>query len=425
MDAVAVAIMDTAAFQRLRYIRQLGLAHLVYPGATHTRFDHALGVYHLAQRALDILRAGRPVPDHVWHGAHLIPYAALLHDIGHYAFSHALEELEPERIAGDHEEMSARFFESAPLKAALEPLGAGAADEIFRIIRGEGGNALRGLVSGSLDLDKMEYLRRDARFCGVPYGDVDVERLLQGLALLRDPVTGQWEVGLRGKAVSTLESLLFSKYQMFRTVYWHHAVRAATGLYKRIVETAVEAELVSPLELIGPHRRGAALRADPARPRRARSGRGPPLRALAARAARTPAAEAGNRNPRLATRRYDAARVGERRHTGKAALGGRDRYRAGARPGRSDPRFPRQESDVPTGTYWWTGEARWCASGREGMPGLIDLPSLAEELYRTARVLRLFTFERREVTPEWLLEKLAGAGRPEKPNAANPVGIPG
>ena len=252
MDAVAVAIMDTAAFQRLRYIRQLGLAHLVYPGATHTRFDHALGVYHLAVRALGILKAGPPVPDHVWQGGRLIPYAALLHDIGHYAFSHALEELEPERIAGDHQEISARFFESEPLQAALEPLGEGAADEIFRIIMGEGGNALRGLVSGSLDLDKMEYLRRDARFCGVPYGDVDVERLLQGLAVLRDPVTGRWEVGLRGKAVSTLESLLFSKYQMFRTVYWHHGVRAATGLYKRIVETAVEAGLVSPLELVGP-----------------------------------------------------------------------------------------------------------------------------------------------------------------------------
>ena len=196
MDAVAVAIMDTAAFQRLRYIRQLGLAHLVYPGATHTRFDHALGVYHLAVRALGILKAGPPVPDHVWHGARLIPYAALLHDIGHYAFSHALEELEPERIAGDHQEISARFFESDPLKAALEPLGPRVPPtEIYRIIMGEGGNALRGLVSGSLDLDKMEYLRRDARFCGVPYGEVDVERLLQGLALLRDPVTG--EVGSR------------------------------------------------------------------------------------------------------------------------------------------------------------------------------------------------------------------------------------
>ena len=422
MDAVAVAIMDTAAFQRLRYIRQLGLAHLVYPGATHTRFDHALGVYHLAVRALGILKAGPPVPDHVWRGAHLIPYAALLHDIGHYAFSHALEELEPERIAGDHEEMSARFFESAPLKAALEPLGAGAPDEIFRIIKAEGGSALRGLVSGSLDLDKMEYLRRDARFCGVPYGEVDVERLLQGLAVLRDPVTGQWEVGLRGKAVSTLESLLFSKYQMFRTVYWHHAVRAATGLYKRIVETAVEAGLVSPIELIGPTDEELLYELS----ERALADPGP----IADRLARRwlPALRE-RRLPKRATE-IPAWQLEDTTLPGWVSGDTTEKRRwedgiaaeLGLAPGEVILDFPVKKAmfqlDVLVDR---AGQA--VRLGREGIPGLIDLPSLAEELYRTARVLRLFTFERREVTPEWLLERLAGAGRAENPGAAGPVGV--
>ncbi len=423
MDAVAVAIMDTAAFQRLRYIRQLGLAHLVYPGATHTRFDHALGVYHLAVRALEILKAGPPVPDHVWRDAHLIPYAALLHDIGHYAFSHALEELEPERIAGDHEEMSARFFESAPLKAALEPLGAGAADEIYRIIRGEGGNALRGLVSGSLDLDKMEYLRRDARFCGVPYGDVDVERLLQGLAVLRDPVTGDWEVGLRGKAMSTLESLLFSKYQMFRTVYWHHAVRAATGLYKRIVETAVEAGLVSPIELIGPTDEELLYQLS----RRAHAGDGP----VAARLAKHWLPDLRERRlPKRATEipawqledttlpDWVSGDTTEKRRweDGIAA-------ELGLAPGEVILDFPVKKAMFQLDVLVDRG-GQVVRLGREGIPGLIDLPSLAEELYRTARVLRLFTFRRREVAPQWLLEKLAGAGRCENPSAASAVGVP-
>ena len=423
MDAVAVAIMDTAAFQRLRYIRQLGLAHLVYPGATHTRFDHALGVYHLAVRALQILQGGPPVPDQVWRGTRLIPYAALLHDIGHYAFSHALEELEPERIAGDHEEMSARFFESAPLKAALQPLGPGAADEIFRIIRGEGGNTLRGLVSGSLDLDKMEYLRRDARFCGVPYGDVDVERLLQGLAVLRDPVTGQWEVGLRGKAVSTLESLLFSKYQMFRTVYWHHGVRAATGLYKRIVETAVEAKLVSPLELIGPTDEELLYELS----RRARADRGsvaarlarqwlPALRErrLPKRATEIPAWQLEDTTlPEWVSGDTPAKRRWEDGIAGELGLG----------PGEVILDFPVKKAMFQLDVLVDRG-GQVVRLGREGMPGLIDLPRLAEELYRTARVLRLFTFERREVTPEWLLDKLAGAGIREKPDAAGTVGVP-
>ena len=423
MDAVAVAIMDTAAFQRLRYIRQLGLAHLVYPGATHTRFDHALGVYHLAVRALGILKSGPPVPDHVWQGARLIPYAALLHDIGHYAFSHALEELEPERIAGDHQEISARFFESAPLKAALEPLGAGAADEIFRVIMGEGGNALRGLVSGSLDLDKMEYLRRDARFCGVPYGEVDVERLLQSLAVLRDPVTGEWEVGLRGKAMSTLESLLFSKYQMFRTVYWHHGVRAATGLYKRIVETAVEAKLVSPLELIGPTDEELLYELS----RRARADRGPVAarlarrwlpalreRRLPKRATEIPAWQLEDTTlPEWVSGDTPAKRRWEDGIAGELGLG----------PGEVILDFPVKKAMFQLDVLVDRG-GQVVRLGREGMPGLIDLPRLAEELYRTARVLRLFTFERRVVTPEWLLEKLAGAGRRGKPNAAGTVGVP-
>ncbi|MDE2875409.1 MAG: HD domain-containing protein [Gemmatimonadota bacterium] len=423
MDAVAVAIMDTAAFQRLRYIRQLGLAHLVYPGATHTRFDHALGVYHLAVRALAILKSGPPVPDHVWHDARLIPYAALLHDIGHYAFSHALEELEPERIAGDHQEISARFFESDPLKAALEPLGPGAADEIYRIIMGEGGNALRGLVSGSLDLDKMEYLRRDARFCGVPYGEVDVERLLQGLALLRDPVTGRWEVGLHDKAMSTLESLLFSKYQMFRTVYWHHGVRAATGLYKRIVETAVEVGLVSPLELIGPTDEELLYELA----RRARAGRSsaasrlerhwlPALRErrLPKRATEIPAWQLEDTTlPDWVSGDTPAKRRWE---DGIAA-------ELGLAPGEVILDFPVKKAMFQLDVLVERG-GQVIRLGREGIPGLIDLPSLAEELYRTARVLRLFTFERREVSPGWLLNRLAGVGRPEKPNAAGPVRVP-
>ena len=84
LDSTAVRIIDTAAFQRLRYIRQLGFAHLVYPGATHTRFDHAVGVYHLTVTALRLLREKGGTPPEAWEDEELVPYAALLHDIGHY-----------------------------------------------------------------------------------------------------------------------------------------------------------------------------------------------------------------------------------------------------------------------------------------------------------------------------------------------------
>ena len=227
LDPIAVQIVDTAEFQRLRYIRQLGFTHLVYPGATHTRFDHALGVYHLTTVALGRIRENRRTPPEALQGEHLIPYAALLHDIGHYPFSHALEELEAEYVPTHHEEVSERFLASSSLREALVPLGSTAPELLLELISGQSEIPLRGLVSGALDLDKMEYLRRDAHFSGVPYGEVDVSRLLQGLVLLRDPDSGQYEVGVHEKAVAALESLLFAKYQMFRNVYWHHAVRAA------------------------------------------------------------------------------------------------------------------------------------------------------------------------------------------------------
>ena len=412
LDAIAAAVVDTAPFQRLRYIRQLGLAHLVYPGATHARFDHALGVYHLSVRALRILRSGPATPPEVWEGARLIPYAALLHDIGHYAFSHALEELEHDRIAGDHEEMSALFFESPELREALAPLGEEAPDEIARIIRGEGRSALRGLVSGSLDLDKMEYLRRDARFCGVPYGEVDVERLLQGLVPLMDPASGRWEVGVRAKALSTLESLLFAKYQMFRNVYWHHAVRAATGLYKRIVETAVEAGIVSPLDLIGPtdeellhdlRRRAAAASGEVAERLSRRWLPALRRRRLPKRAAEIPAWQL--EEPILPA--WVSGDTPEKRRWEDAVAA-----ELGLAPGEVILDFPVTKSMFQLDLLVDRG-GETVRLGRKGIPGLIDLPKLAEELERTARVLRLFTFERRDVDSGWLLRRLAEHANPD------------
>src|SRR6202008_444263 len=98
--------------------------------------------------------------------------------------------------------------------------------------------ALQGLISGSLDLDKIDYLSRDARMCGVPYGTVDVDRLLATLTLV-ETGAGRCEVGVQEKGVSALESLLFAKYQMYRNVYWHHAVRSATCMFKRAARGAV------------------------------------------------------------------------------------------------------------------------------------------------------------------------------------------
>ena len=220
LEPEALAIIDTPAFQRLRYVRQLGHAFLVYPGATHTRFEHALGAYHLACRVTKELE---------------VQLAALLHDIGHYPFSHALEEagLPP------HESLAARHLRTGALATTLERLGV-SADRLLELIQGTSPSPLAGLVSGPIDVDKLDYLTRDATMCGVPYGVIDVDRLLTSLTVSAEGVA------LHAKGLAALESLLFAKYQMYRNVYWHHAVRSATAMFKRLVRRAIAARRVSP-----------------------------------------------------------------------------------------------------------------------------------------------------------------------------------
>lgn len=223
LEPEALAIIDTPAFQRLRYVRQLGHAFLVYPGATHTRFEHALGAYHLACRVTKERE---------------VQLAALLHDIGHYPFSHALEE------AGlpHHEILASRHLRTGVLATTLERLGV-PAERLLQLIQGTSSSPLAGLVAGSLDVDKLDYLSRDAMMCGVPYGVIDVDRLLTSLMISPEGVA------LHSKGLAALESLLFAKYQMYRNVYWHHAVRSATAMFKRLVRRAIAAKRISPDEI--------------------------------------------------------------------------------------------------------------------------------------------------------------------------------
>ena len=390
LDPVAVKIVDSAPFQRLRHIKQLGHAHLVYPGATHTRFDHALGVYHLAGRALALMRDRGALDAADATDLRLVPLAGLLHDIGHYPFSHALEELDSQRIPSHHEDLAGRFVAHPPVAAALAEVAPDAAARIEALIRGRSASPLQGLVSGSLDLDKIEYLKRDARFCGVPYGEVDVDRLLHALTLAADPGTGRSELAVHEKGVAALESLLFAKYQMFRNVYWHHGVRAATVLYKRIAGDALDAGLLSPEDLVGETDEGVLFRIGD---RAAASGGEVAARVTGwiddLRSRRLP-----KRAGEVVAADLEAGAVAdwlERDTSLRRRVEERLAEELGLPPGHAWLDYPEKAPMFDLHLLVVRRDGRVQRIGPAGRAGLIGLPRVADELYRSARVLRLFT----------------------------------
>ena len=374
LDHPALLALDTAAVQRLRYIRQVGHAFLVYPGATHTRFEHALGAYHLTRRALASLDERGELERVPEQDCLAVRLAALLHDIGHYPFSHALEE------AGfpSHEQLGVAKLSRGELGQRLAEIGGpGFARALGALITGASPSALQGLISGSLDLDKIDYLSRDARMCGVPYGTVDVDRLLATLTLV-ETAPGRFEVGVLEKGVSALESLLFSKYQMYRNVYWHHAVRSATCMFKRAVRGAVgrgsltvaaiaeatDDGLMEQLITRDGNPLAAAIRA----------------RRLHKRALDLPASDVpADPEPWIAEDPDLLERVED-------ALA----REAGLGPGELLLDFPARSSmlgvDLPLRTRGGSVE-RLTDAGRAGQLGL---PRVADELYRSARRLRVF-----------------------------------
>ncbi|HKV07017.1 MAG TPA: HD domain-containing protein [Thermoanaerobaculia bacterium] len=225
-DALEAALINSRPVQRLRFIHQLGFTFLVFPGAEHSRFSHVLGAMHLAGRVYDalctksegLLPGGSRAPER-----RLVRVAALLHDLGHAPFSHSAEDLFEGGI--DHEDMTRRLLKAPEIEEIFARHGEGitTADVARLLAGGEGptGRLLAKIVSGELDVDKMDYLLRDSLYCGVRYGTYDLERLLDTMLPLEDPETGAWGVGVEEGGVHALEALVMARYYMFTQVYFN------------------------------------------------------------------------------------------------------------------------------------------------------------------------------------------------------------
>jgi len=222
-------LTESAPFMRLTRIMQLGPVYLVYPGATHTRASHSIGVYHLGRRLLQNL-SQRGASDYLTnHGVLSFLAACLLHDLGHFPYTHSLKELP----LFSHEKLSGGIILSEPLRSLIGATGADpefTAAIIDKELPVNDAELLfyRKLLSGALDPDKLDYLNRDARYCGVPYGAQDVDFIMSRL----NPDINRG-VDIDSRLIPNVESVLFSKYLMYRTVYWHRQVRAATAMVKK------------------------------------------------------------------------------------------------------------------------------------------------------------------------------------------------
>ena len=258
-------LLESPEVQRLYNIKQLGFAHLVFPGAHHTRLEHSLGAYHIASQISETLN----IED---DRRNMVTCAALLHDIGHGPFSHTLESILLEKFGVDHIDLTEELilgeyeiFDSKEKKFIQSPSAAQILSkndvdkaEIVNIIRGKTykKSYLGQILNSTIDVDQLDYLLRDAYYTGVAYGMIDIERLLQTLMIHEDNLT------IKRKGVGVVENILMARGLMYSSVYFHKTARIAELMLSKAIEEIpdpepfeffrmTDAELVSRLKRMG------------------------------------------------------------------------------------------------------------------------------------------------------------------------------
>ncbi|ODS41334.1 MAG: hypothetical protein A7315_06605 [Candidatus Altiarchaeales archaeon WOR_SM1_79] len=217
LNEIELRLLDTAEMQRLRHIKQNGLCYLVYPAMNSTRFEHSLGVMHLAGKVAEHLNLKEERQN--------LRIAGLLHDIGHCAFSHTSDHL-LSRFGFDHEKNSSRIILNTEISDILNAYGV-SAKKISDLVTGKGN--LSKIISSEIDVDKMDYLNRDSYSAGVAYGIIDLERIIHTLKLIGNEIV----VGSGG--LEAAEALLIGRNMMHQTIYRHHTKRIVESMFANAV----------------------------------------------------------------------------------------------------------------------------------------------------------------------------------------------
>ncbi len=226
-----VRLLDTPQLQRLRRIKQLGFASLVYPGANHTRFEHSVGVLHIVLSLKNRMECSdREKRECV--------AAALLHDVAHAPFSHSSEVLLKKYLRFRHENLIP-VLRGTEVEDVLKDEGL-RLGRIADIVSGK----VTSIVSGDIDADRMDYLVRDSHYTGVAYGVFDLVRLMERIKFRgMEPI-------IEGRALRAAESLLLSRFMMYPTVYHHHVCRIARKMYEKALSFCIESGMLRPKELL-------------------------------------------------------------------------------------------------------------------------------------------------------------------------------
>ncbi|HIE34154.1 MAG TPA: HD domain-containing protein [Candidatus Altiarchaeales archaeon] len=228
LNELELELLDTSHLQRLRHIKQNGLCYLVYPAMNSTRFEHSLGVMHLAGLLADHLGLEEKDKEKV-------RIAGLMHDVGHCAFSHTSDDILSE-IGYTHEENSSRIVMNTEIADILRDNGIDPM-EISEMIKGEGNFGK--IISSEIDVDKMDYLIRDSYYAGVAYGVIDLERIVYGMKLVKK------ELVIEKSSLEAVESLLISRNLMYQTVYRHHTKRIVEEMIKRALRYALNNKILN------------------------------------------------------------------------------------------------------------------------------------------------------------------------------------